>query len=348
MPSACSSVSRRSWACTRSSAWSSRSRFNLNRVAVLLGVYSNLPWILPAYYTLATMLGGDDPSSCDVPPGLLKDFREALDRRLVGRVPQLRQDADPARMGVCPRIADWRRGHRRRRLSGLAYNDRRSSSASQFATPVNKILSSKHLAYIHLLCICFDRIGTGAIVVVPAAAARRSHTRHDVALALARAQDRRNRHRGCRVCLPVRSHRPGLALRRAPVGASGGYRHAGDLAPGCDLPPPPTAAERRRRRVSTFETGSRRPIRTCCRWARSSRSIGSANAITASTPSWTRGLRSRAGTSTSTCGTATRHGTSSGPVRGPDRPAARMEPARQHAQPRRPPVSASRGRATGS
>lgn len=29
----------------------------LNRVAVLLGIYSNLPWILPAYYTLAT-LGG--------------------------------------------------------------------------------------------------------------------------------------------------------------------------------------------------------------------------------------------------------------------------------------------------
>ena len=30
---------------------------NLNRVAVLLGVYANLPWILPAYYTLATMVG---------------------------------------------------------------------------------------------------------------------------------------------------------------------------------------------------------------------------------------------------------------------------------------------------
>ena len=30
---------------------------NLNRVAVLLGIYSNLPWILPAYYTLTTMLG---------------------------------------------------------------------------------------------------------------------------------------------------------------------------------------------------------------------------------------------------------------------------------------------------
>jgi len=30
---------------------------NLNRVAVLLGIYSNLPWILPAYYTLTTMAG---------------------------------------------------------------------------------------------------------------------------------------------------------------------------------------------------------------------------------------------------------------------------------------------------
>jgi uncharacterized protein len=51
--------------------------FNLNRVAVLLGVYSNLPWILPAYYTLATMLGAAI-LNVDVPPGLLKDFREAL------------------------------------------------------------------------------------------------------------------------------------------------------------------------------------------------------------------------------------------------------------------------------
>jgi uncharacterized protein len=51
--------------------------FNLNRVAVLLGVYSNVPWILPAYYTLATMLGAAI-LNVDVPPGLLKDFREAL------------------------------------------------------------------------------------------------------------------------------------------------------------------------------------------------------------------------------------------------------------------------------
>jgi hypothetical protein len=51
--------------------------FNLNRVAVLLGVYSNLPWILPAYYTLATMLGAT-LLGVDVPPRLLKDFRGAL------------------------------------------------------------------------------------------------------------------------------------------------------------------------------------------------------------------------------------------------------------------------------
>jgi uncharacterized protein len=30
---------------------------NLNRVAVLLGVYSNLPWIIAAYYASATVLG---------------------------------------------------------------------------------------------------------------------------------------------------------------------------------------------------------------------------------------------------------------------------------------------------
>ena len=30
---------------------------NLNRVAVLLGVYSNLPWIIAPYYTFATMVG---------------------------------------------------------------------------------------------------------------------------------------------------------------------------------------------------------------------------------------------------------------------------------------------------
>jgi uncharacterized protein (DUF2062 family) len=31
--------------------------FSLNRVAVLLGVYSNLPWIIAPYYAFTTMLG---------------------------------------------------------------------------------------------------------------------------------------------------------------------------------------------------------------------------------------------------------------------------------------------------
>ena len=42
--------------------------FGLNRVAVLLGVYSNLPWILPAYYTLATIAGAA-VLGVDVQPG---------------------------------------------------------------------------------------------------------------------------------------------------------------------------------------------------------------------------------------------------------------------------------------
>lgn len=50
---------------------------NLNRVAVLLGVYSNLPWILPPYYTLATM-GGAVLIGADVPPGLLEELPQVL------------------------------------------------------------------------------------------------------------------------------------------------------------------------------------------------------------------------------------------------------------------------------
>ncbi len=49
----------------------------LNRVAVLLGIYSNLPWILPAYYTLTTVAGA---AILRVPiqPGLLKELSSAL------------------------------------------------------------------------------------------------------------------------------------------------------------------------------------------------------------------------------------------------------------------------------
>ncbi len=51
--------------------------FGLNRVAVLLGVYANLPWIVPGYYSVATLLGAT-LLGVDVPPGLLKDLRESL------------------------------------------------------------------------------------------------------------------------------------------------------------------------------------------------------------------------------------------------------------------------------
>jgi uncharacterized protein len=51
--------------------------FSLNRVAVLLGVYSNLPWILPAYYSLATLLGATI-LRVKVPPNLLRDLQGAL------------------------------------------------------------------------------------------------------------------------------------------------------------------------------------------------------------------------------------------------------------------------------
>jgi uncharacterized protein len=49
---------------------------NLNRVAVVLGVYSNLPWILPAYYTLATVAGAG-LLRVDVPAGLIRQLGEA-------------------------------------------------------------------------------------------------------------------------------------------------------------------------------------------------------------------------------------------------------------------------------
>jgi uncharacterized protein (DUF2062 family) len=50
---------------------------SLNRVAVLLGIYSNLPWILPAYYTLATM-GGAAILHVPIKPRLLKELTSAL------------------------------------------------------------------------------------------------------------------------------------------------------------------------------------------------------------------------------------------------------------------------------
>ena len=46
----------------------------LNRIAVLIGVYSNLPWILPAYYTAAT-LAGAALIGAEVPPEFIARLR---------------------------------------------------------------------------------------------------------------------------------------------------------------------------------------------------------------------------------------------------------------------------------
>ena len=48
---------------------------NLNRVAVILGVYSNLPWIIAPYYALATRLGSQITGH-RTPRGFLMQLRE--------------------------------------------------------------------------------------------------------------------------------------------------------------------------------------------------------------------------------------------------------------------------------
>jgi uncharacterized protein len=50
---------------------------NLNRVAVLLGVYSNLPWILVPYYSLSTWLGAALLRTA-VPPGAVEALLVAM------------------------------------------------------------------------------------------------------------------------------------------------------------------------------------------------------------------------------------------------------------------------------
>ena len=51
--------------------------FGLNRVAVVLGVYTNLPWLVPAYYTLATIAGAA-VLGVDVQPKALEEAMRAV------------------------------------------------------------------------------------------------------------------------------------------------------------------------------------------------------------------------------------------------------------------------------
>lgn len=53
---------------------------NLNRVAVLLGVYTNLPWIVLPYYTLATWLGAAI-LGVEVPAAIVAPLVAALENR---------------------------------------------------------------------------------------------------------------------------------------------------------------------------------------------------------------------------------------------------------------------------
>jgi uncharacterized protein (DUF2062 family) len=52
--------------------------FGLNRVAALLGIYSNLPWIIVPYYMLATMAGAV-VLGVDLPPDLMTELRAFLE-----------------------------------------------------------------------------------------------------------------------------------------------------------------------------------------------------------------------------------------------------------------------------
>ncbi|MEI6667620.1 MAG: DUF2062 domain-containing protein [Acidobacteriota bacterium] len=55
--------------------------FGLNRVAVVAGVYANLPWIIGPYYTLATLAGAKVMGV-----GLPADFASRLERLFAGSV----------------------------------------------------------------------------------------------------------------------------------------------------------------------------------------------------------------------------------------------------------------------
>ena len=63
---------------------------SLNRVAVLLGVYSNLPWILVPYYTLTTWLGATILRT-ELPPGVARTARRRPREPVLDGVPDWRR-----------------------------------------------------------------------------------------------------------------------------------------------------------------------------------------------------------------------------------------------------------------
>ena len=55
---------------------------NFNRVAVLLGVYSNLPWIVGPYYAFTTMFVGAPLTGHRIPPGFREQVAGLFERSL--------------------------------------------------------------------------------------------------------------------------------------------------------------------------------------------------------------------------------------------------------------------------
>src|SRR5216117_2331009 len=55
---------------------------NLNRVAVLLGVYANLPWIIGPYYVFTTMVVGARLTGHRVPPRFATQLRLLFEHAL--------------------------------------------------------------------------------------------------------------------------------------------------------------------------------------------------------------------------------------------------------------------------
>lgn len=58
--------------------------FNLNRVAVILGVYTNLPWFIAPYYTLTTM-AASEALGVALPPQFARQFGAVFDRSPLSR-----------------------------------------------------------------------------------------------------------------------------------------------------------------------------------------------------------------------------------------------------------------------
>jgi len=55
---------------------------NLNRVAVLLGVYSNLPWFIAPYFAFTTMVVGAPITGHRIPPGFRQQVGELFELSL--------------------------------------------------------------------------------------------------------------------------------------------------------------------------------------------------------------------------------------------------------------------------